>query len=59
VATYLHCFDFTAADGEDIDVDSEKFGVTLVPKEQDVRIASRPAAALAKSCEGLNGIEHH
>jgi hypothetical protein len=33
--------------------------VTLVPLDQKIRITARPPAALAKSVEGKEGLEHH
>ena len=52
-AVHLHCFDWVAADGSnDIDIDTEHFGVTLVPDEQEVRAIPRPAASLCKTIEG-------
>lgn len=50
VATHLHCFNFSS-DGAPPDIDTEAFGVTLMPKEQRIRITPRPASKLLKSIE--------
>ena len=56
-AMHLHCFDFTAEDGSNnADIDTENFGVTLVPKEQKVRAIPRPAASMCKTIEGDESI---
>jgi cytochrome P450 len=56
-AMHLHCFRFTAEDGSNnVDIDTENFGVTLVPKEQKVRAIPRPAAKLCKTIEGDESI---
>ena len=59
VTTYLQCFTFESVDGGKVDVDSEYFGVTLVPEEQNIKVTARPAAALAKSVEGNADVEEH
>ena len=38
VSTYLHCFDFASVDGAPVDTASEHFGITLVPKEQNIKV---------------------
>jgi len=58
-AVHLHCFDWAAADGSnDIDIDSEHFGVTLVPNEYDVTATPRPAARLCSSIEDSAALRH-
>ena len=47
--THLHCFEWSSADGAPCDIETEYFGVTLVPESQDVRATPRPAARLAKA----------
>jgi len=59
VATYFHCFSFKSATGEPIDTDSENFGVTLVPKEYDVKVVARAPAKLALSIEGNGAVTEH
>lgn len=39
---------FEPMDGAEIDVDTEILGITMMPKEQQVKITPRPAARLLK-----------
>jgi hypothetical protein len=59
VSTYLHCFDFASVDGAPVDTASEHFGITLVPKEQNIKVTARAPAALAKGFAGAPGVTEH
>lgn len=50
VATHLHCFNFEA-DGAPPDIQSEAFGVTVMPLEQKIKLTPLPAARLLRSVE--------
>jgi len=51
VITHVHCFKWEAGPKGKPDIDTEHFGVTLVPDEADVKVAPRAPAKLAQSIE--------
>jgi cytochrome P450 len=53
VVTHVHCFTWEAGDKGKPDVDTEWFGVTIVPNESEVKVSPRPAAKHSRSIESL------